>query len=198
MPDVEGRLDMCYTVNNKGAVKVEEKFTATPGAKVSNLFRFGMQMPMPARFDRIEYYGRGPVENYVDRKSAADLGLYTQSVAEQFYNYIKPQETGNKTDVRRWLQLDKGGTGLEITSDATYSASALNYSLDGLSEAALRPQAHSQQVPQVPYVNVLFDKAQMGLGCINTWGAWPLPQYLLPYGDYEFSFKLTPVKHRLR
>lgn len=198
MPGVEGRLDMCYTVNNKGAVKVDEKFTATPGAKVSNLFRFGMQMPMPSRFDRIEYYGRDPVENYVDRKSAADLGLYTQSVADQFYNYIKPQETGNKTDVRRWLQLDKGGTGLEITSDAPFSASALNYSLDELSDEAVRPQSHSQQVPQAPYVNVLFDKAQMGLGCINTWGAWPLPQYLLPYGDYEFSFKLTPVKHRVR
>lgn len=194
MPGVKGTLNMSYTINNAGEVLVDEKFSATPGADVSHLFRFGMEMPMPGSYDRIEYYGRGPLENYADRNNAADLGLYKQSVDEQFYAYIRPQETGTKTDIRRWCQLDKSGRGLEITASAPFSASALNYSLDELSEWSLR-RTHSQQVPKVPYVNVLFDKAQMGLGCIDSWHAWPLPQYMLPYGDYDFTFKLTPVKH---
>ncbi len=193
MPSVSAKLQLTYTINNEGAVLVNESLKADPSAKVSHMFRFGMQLPMPVEFDNIEYYGRGPGENYADRNHGADLGLYRQSVSEQFYPYIRPQETGNKTDVRVWRQLNHGGAGLEITAAAPFSASALNYTIESLDDGTAKSQSHSQQVAKADLTNLLIDKAQMGLGCVDSWGAWPLEQYLLPYGDYDFTFLLTPV-----
>ena len=184
---------MTYTINNAGTVKVEEKLTADKNAKVSPMFRFGVQMPMPESFDRIEYYGRGPVENYVDRTQAADLGVYSQTVAEQFYPYIRPQENGNKTDIRYWRQINHAGKGLEITASVPFSASALNYTVESLDEGAAKAQGHSQEVAKAPLANLLIDKQQMGLGCIDSWGAVPMRKYMMPYGDYDFTFIMKPV-----
>ena len=92
--------------------------------KVPDMFRFGMQMQMPDEFYRINYYGRGPVENYSDRNHATDLGIYRQTVAEQFYPYIRPQETGTKTDIRWWRQLNEAGSGLQFVAEAPFSASS--------------------------------------------------------------------------
>ncbi|MEZ3597948.1 MAG: DUF4981 domain-containing protein [Paramuribaculum sp.] len=195
MPSVHGQLAMTYTINNEGAVLVDEQFTADKSAEVSHLFRFGMQMPMPKDFDTIEFYGRGPGENYADRNQSADLGIYRQKVADQFYPYIRPQETGNKTDVRYWRQLNHAGKGLEIRASEPFSASALHYTIDSLDDGTRKHQRHSQQVPEADLTNLLFDKAQMGLGCIDSWGAWPLEKYLLPYGDYRFTFMLSPVSN---
>lgn len=197
MPSVRGTLTMTYTIDGEGDIRIDENFKATAGADVPGLLRFGLQMPMPARYDRISYYGRGPVENYADRKSAADLGIYNQTVAEQFYPYIRPQETGTKSDIRAWQQLDMSGNGLEIVAAEPFSASALNYSIESLDEGLDKGQRHSQLVEPVPYVNLLLDKAQMGLGCVNSWGAMPLEQYQLPYGDYAFTLRLSPVSSAL-
>ena len=193
VPAVSARLTMTYTINNAGTVKVEEKLTADKNAKVSPMFRFGVQMPMPESFDRIEYYGRGPVENYVDRTQAADLGVYSQTVAEQFYPYIRPQENGNKTDIRYWRQINHAGKGLEITASVPFSASALNYTVESLDEGAAKAQGHSQEVAKAPLANLLIDKQQMGLGCIDSWGAVPMRKYMMPYGDYDFTFIMKPV-----
>lgn len=197
MPSVSGKLTMTYVINNAGAVKVTEDFKADKAAKVSGLYRFGMQMPMPVEFDEIEYYGRGPGENYVDRNHSADLGIYRQKVADQFYPYIRPQENGNKTDIRVWRQLDKAGNGLEIIAAAPFSASALNYTIESLDDGEEKAQSHSELVEKVDFTNLLLDKAQMGLGCVDSWKSRPLEKYQLPYGDYTFTFMLTPVKHKL-
>ncbi len=195
VPAVSARLTMTYTINNAGTVKVEEKLTADKNAKVSPMFRFGVQMPMPESFDRIEYYGRGPVENYVDRTQAADLGVYSQTVAEQFYPYIRPQENGNKTDIRYWRQINHAGKGLEIIASVPFSASALNYTVESLDEGAAKAQGHSQEVAKAPLANLLIDKQQMGLGCIDSWGAVPMRKYMMPYGDYDFTFIMKPVSN---
>ncbi|MBD5330797.1 MAG: DUF4981 domain-containing protein [Bacteroides sp.] len=196
MPTVKSALQLTYTINNAGAILVNEKMTALEkDAKVPNMFRFGMQMPMPESFDRIEYFGRGPGENYADRQQSADFGLYVQSVADQFYPYIRPQENGNKTDIRFWRQINHAGTGLEIVAAEPFSASALNYTIESLDEGDRKAQGHSQEVEKAPFTNLLIDKVQMGLGCIDSWGAWPRKEYLLPYGDYDFTFLLTPVKN---
>lgn len=109
-----------------------------------HLFRFGMTMEMPARYDRIRYYGRGAHENYADRLSSADLGLYAQRVADQYHDeYVRPQESGTKCDVRWWQVLDSSGSGLEIVSDAPFSASALPYSTAALDVSNFPPQQHS-------------------------------------------------------
>lgn len=195
MKNVFAKLYLTYVINNEGAIKVTQKMTADKNAKVSPMFRFGMQMQMPKCFETVEYYGRGPVENYSDRNHSTDLGIYRQSVDEQFYSYIRPQETGTKTDIRWWKQLNAGGNGLKVVGDAPFSASALHYTICSLDDGEQKDQRHSPEVQKADLTNLIIDKAQMGLGCVNSWGALPLPQYMLPYGDYEFTFILTPVKH---
>lgn len=193
MKQVSAKLNLTYVINNKGAVKVTQKMTVDPQAKVSPMFRFGMQMQMPKSFETVEYYGRGPIENYSDRNHSTDLGIYRQSVDEQFYSYIRPQENGTKTDIRWWKQLNAANRGLQIVADAPFSASALHYTIESLDDGWGKDQRHSPEVEKADLTNLCIDKAQMGLGCVNSWGAWPLPQYQVPYADYEFSFVLTPV-----
>ena len=197
MKEVSARLALTYTINNAGAVKVTQKMTADKQAKVSDMFRFGMQLVMPEEYEQISYYGRGPVENYSDRKTATDLGIYHQTVDEQFYAYIRPQENGTKSDIRWWKQLDASGSGLEFVAEAPFSASALHYTMESLDSGWEKTQYHSNEVEKAPLTNVLIDKAQMGLGCITSWGTLPLPEYRLPYGDYEFTFIMTPVRHQV-
>ena len=197
IPAVKGQLALTYLINNRGAIQVTQQLTADKSAKVSDMFRFGMQLQMPRSFETIEYYGRGPVENYADRNHNTFLGRYRQSVDSQFYPYVRPQENGNKTDLRWWRVLNVGGNGLEIKAEAPFSASALHYTIESLDEGTRKIQRHSNEVEQADLTNVLIDKAQMGLGCIDSWGALPLEKYCLPYQDYSFTFTLTPVQHCL-
>jgi beta-galactosidase len=189
-----GTLAMTYEIDGKGAVKVTEAFSAIPGKEAAELFRFGMQIVMPHRFDRVVYYGRGPVENYADRKASEFIGIYDQSVDEQFYPYIRPQETGTKSDLRWWNVMDPAGNGLRITAEAPFSASALHYTVDSLDEGLEKRNLHSPEIPEADLTNVLVDKVQMGLGCVTSWGALPRDEYRLPYGDYTFTFLLTPLR----
>lgn len=195
MKAVKGKLFLTYVINNEGAVKVTQKMEAGKEEKVSDMFRFGMQMQMPENFNEVEYYGRGPVENYADRNHSTLIGKYRQTVAEQFYPYIRPQETGTKTDLRWWRVLNISGNGLQFVGDAPFSA--LNYSIESLDDGVQKDQRHSPEVAKAPFTNLCIDKVQMGLGCVNSWGTLPLEKYRVPYQDYEFSFILTPVRHKV-
>ena len=197
IPAVRGQLALTYVINNRGAIQVTQQLTADKSAKVSDMFRFGMQLQMPRSFETLEYYGRGPVENYADRNHNTFLGRYRQSVDSQFYPYVRPQENGNKTDLRWWRVLNVGGNGLEVRAEAPFSASALHYTIESLDEGPRKIQRHSNEVEQADLTNVLIDKVQMGLGCIDSWGALPLEEYRLPYQEYSFTFTLTPVQHCL-
>ncbi|MFI3258575.1 MAG: glycoside hydrolase family 2 TIM barrel-domain containing protein [Rikenellaceae bacterium] len=194
--EIETPLTLSYTINNDGAIKVTQKMTANKDKEVSNMFRFGMQVAMPKSYNTVEFYGRGPIENYSDRMNSTLLGEYRQSVEEQFYKYIRPQETGTKSDLRWWRVLDKSGNGLEFCSDAPISASALNYTIESLDDGASKGQSHSPEVEKAPFTNVCVDKVQMGLGCVNSWNALPLPEYQIPYADYEFNLLITPVSNK--
>ncbi len=191
---VTALLEIQYRIGAGGAVLVRERLHAAADTGAPALMRFGMRMRLPARCDRIDYYGRGPWENYADRKDGAFLGRYRQTVEEQFYPYIRPQETGTKSDVRRWRQADLAGRGVEITAPEPFSASALHYSRESLDEGLEKRQGHSQEIAPDKAVWLSIDKAQYGLGCVNSWGALPLPQYRLPYGDYDFCFLIRPVR----
>jgi beta-galactosidase len=197
MPSVSAKLLLTYQMTREGKIKVTQQLVADKSAKVANMFRFGMQLQMPENDEYIQYYGKGPFENYIDRNNASFIGLYNQTVDEQFYPYVRPQETGTKTGVRWWQQTSRGGMGLKFYSDTALSISALHYSIESLDDGWEKHQRHSALVPQVNYTNVCIDKVQMGLGGINSWGAIPLDKYLLHYGDYEFSFMIEPVKHQL-
>lgn len=193
MKNVSAKLYLTYLINNNGAVKVTQKMVADKSAKISDMFRFGMQMQMPADYDRIEFYGRGPIENYADRNNSTGIGKYRQTVDEQYYPYVRPQETGNKTDIRWWKQTTVAGDGLEFVSEAPFSASALHYTIDSLDDGVKKDQRHSPEVSKADLTNLCIDKVQMGLGCIDSWGSLPIPEYRLPYGDYEFSFVMKPI-----
>ena len=197
MPDVSSKLSLTYVINNKGAIKVTQKILTTNETKISNMFRFGMQIQMPHSFETIEYYGRGPMENYSDRNHYTDLGIYRQSVTEQFYPYIRPQENGTKTDIRWWRIVNKAGNGIEIVSAAPFSASALHYTIESLDEGWSKRQGHSPEVEETDLTNLCIDKKQAGLGGVNSWGAIALPKYQIPYGNYEFTFILTPIQNVL-
>ncbi len=193
MEAVQAKLALTYTISNTGAIVVNQKMTTTKDAKVASLFRFGMQLTLPARYNGVKYYGRGPVENYNDRKSASFVGLYEQTVDEQFHDYQRPQETGNKTDLRFYELSDNHHNTLHITSDTLFSASALHYKMSDLDDGDSKRQNHPEYLRKGDtYVNI--DLGQMGMGCVNSWGAWPLRQYQLPYGDYDFTFLLKPTK----
>lgn len=197
MPDVQGILSMTYSISGRGAVKVVEDFAATQGAAVADAFRFGLRLDMPSDFDTVEYYGRGPWENYSDRKNASPIGLYRQSVAEQFYPYIRPQETGTKSDLRWWNVLDISGNGLNFRSTGAFSASALNYTQESLDEGAQKANRHSSEVSPAGMTCLCIDGEQMGVGCVNSWGAIPRDEYLLHYSSRSFVLLITPVFHRL-
>ncbi len=194
MPQVDALLNMTYTVLPDGRVNVSEDFKATPRKEIPEMLRFGMRMRMPLSFDTVEYYGRGPEENYADRKQSADLGRYTRKVAVMPYPYIRPQETGTRSDLRWWRVVNPAGKGLEIVSGAPFSASALNYSVESLDEGKAKRNTHFSEVTPSDFTEVCFDLRQSGLACINSWGARPLEQYRIPYGDYRFDFTLVPLR----
>lgn len=197
LPDLSAVLTLTYEMNAEGEIKVKEDMSVDKSKeKMPHLFRFGMQLVMPQHFDRIDYYGRGPVENYADRKYSQHIGRYRQLVKDQYYPYIRPQESGTKTDIRWWKVLDIDGRGLLIRSDNPFSASALNFLQEDLDDGLHKEQRHSGELEPRKLTAVSFDLRQMGLGCINSWGAWPLPSYVLPYENYTFNFVLSPVRKR--
>lgn len=187
-------LQLTYLINNKGCIKVTQKMVTDKHNKVANLFRFGMQLKMPKSFEYIDYYGRGPIENYSDRNHATDLGIYHQTVTEQYHPYLRPQENGNKTDIRWWNISNIQGDGLNIVAQAPFSGSALHYSIADLDGGMEKGQTHAAELTESNSTYLLIDKTQQGLACENSWGALPEAPYLLPYADYEFTFILTPLK----
>ena len=197
LPDVKAEMTIVYRINGDGEIAVTQQFTADKEARISDMYRFGMRFEMPSEYDRIQYYGRGPGETYSDRKEHAAIGRWEQRVDEQYYPYIRPQESGNKSDVRWWRQVDVDGTGLMFTSDAPFGISALPYSIEELDEGVAKKQRHTNDLKGNGAVNICIDKLQTGLNCVNSWGCIPLEKYRVPYADYCLKFKITPVKHSL-
>jgi beta-galactosidase len=197
LPEVSSQLTLQYEVNSKGQIAVDEKLTVDKTADVKKMpvpLRFGMQLVLPREFDQIRYYGRGPWENYRDRKYSSPVGIYQQTVSEQFYPYVRPQETGNKSDIRWWQLSDPDGRGLKVTSDILFNASALHFTTDDLDDGEKKDQQHSGELQERKLTTLNIDLEQMGLGCIDSWGSWPLKEYQMEYRDYEFRFLLTPVQ----
>ena len=195
MADVQATLRMTYTINGEGEISVEQAMTTTAGANVSNMFRYGMRVELPAAYNVIEYYGRGEVENYADRKSAADIGLYTQKVAEQYNEKMaRPQESGTHSDLRYYELKNTAGAGLRIIAETAFSASALPYSQEAMDVTVGPLQRHSGDLKADTNTYLCFDLEQQGLGCINSWGALPLDKYMVEYKDYTFRFIISPVR----
>ena len=192
MENVKGSLELKYTLKPDGTLVVEQNFDADNQEKGPEMFRFGMQLQMPQRFNSIEYYGRGPVENYCDRNSSEFIGQYAARTADEYFEYIRPQESGNHTDIRTFSVIDKlTGEGLTFIGNAPMECSALNYLVEDLDDGVDKDKKwgrHSGDLTPRKLTQVHVQQKQLGLGCVNSWGAWPLEQYRLPYKDYNFKF----------
>ena len=197
MPSVKGKLTLTYALTADGEVIVRQQLAADKTAEVSPMFRYGMQLQMPRQYQTVKYYGRGPAENYSDRHDSEFLGVYENKVADEYFAYVRPQESGNHTDVRWFRVIDAKGRGLEFYSNAPMEASALCYLTEDLDDGVSKDDRigrHSGDLIERPLTQVHIQQRQMGLGCVNSWGAWPRKEYLLPYGDYDFTFGIRPVK----
>ena len=197
LADQKATLTMTYTLTAEGEVIIREQLTTDKDAKVSDMFRYGMQLQMPKQFDRVEYYGRGPAENYIDRNSSEFIGVYNNKVQDEYFEYVRPQESGNHTDIRWFRVLDGQGNGLEFYSNAPMEASALPYTMDQLDDGMHKDKAwghHSGDLIPAGKTQVFIQQRQFGLGCVNSWGAWPRDEYRLGYGDKDFTFAIKPIR----
>ena len=197
LPDVKSRLVMTYTMLPEGRLVVNQHLIVDKNAKkMPGLPRFGMQMVMPGEYDIVEYYGRGPEENYSDRHSATFLGHYIQSVASQYWGYVRPQESGNHTDVRRWTVRNANGYGLTFYGPKPLECATLNYLTADLDDGMIKEdtQSHSGDLVPRPFSVVTIADRQMGLGCIDSWGAWPMEKYRIPYADQSYTFVVEPSR----
>lgn len=200
MPDVKATLTMTYTLTENGEIIVRQQLATEKDAKVSDMFRYGMQLQMPAGYRMVKYHGRGPVENYIDRNSSEFIGIYESTAdRDEYFPYVRPQESGNHTDVRWFRVCGENGLGLEFYGDAPIECSALCYLTEDLDDGPSKDKKigrHSGDLIARPLTQVHVQQRQFGLGCVNSWGAWPLPQYQLKYGDKDFRFAIKPIRNK--
>lgn len=195
MPSTGATLHLSYLIDKDGKIIYRQRMIkGTKEGAPKYMFRYGMQLAMPKDFSYVSYYGRGPLENYVDRQTNCLIGKYTSSVEDQFYSYIRPQETGLKSDVRYWMVVDKNGDGLGFIANEPLYASTLEYSIESLDEYPKKRNMHTELVKKDPTSqHVQIDWLHMGLGTINSWGELPLTKYLVPYQDYDKTLTIYPV-----
>ncbi len=190
-----------YTIYGSSDIVVRNQFNKI-SEKTPEMPRMGMQMQLPEEFVNLKWLGRGPHENYADRKSSAEVGLYESTVADQYVPYIRPSENGYKTDTR-WLTLtDDNGTGVLVSGAPLICFSALNYIHDDFESpgklSQYRPDAksantHTNDLKPRDLVNLNIDLGQMGVGGDDSWGAPIHPEYRLLERKYEYSFRIRPV-----
>ena len=176
-----------YTVYGSGDIQITS--TLKPGANLPMIPEVGNMMTIPKEFDHVTWYGKGPDENYIDRQTGYDVGIYQKTVDEFFVDYIKPQETGNRTGVR-WVSLtNEQGVGLLAKSEKQMEFNALFYTPEQLSN-----YLHSYMLPEGQDITLRLNYRQMGLGGDNSWGAKPLTPYQIPADQtYEYTYTLKPI-----
>ena len=189
----EAHLRMVYTLQDDGSLRVEQHLEK---GDMPSPFRVGMEMALAPQYDLMTYYGRGVVENYADRQVAATIGKYTTRVSDEYYPYIRPQETGNHTDLRYMTLHDEVGQGITIVGEQPFSGSALPYTTADLDDGETKTAHRSHGNLLTPHKGVYLhiDKVQQGLGCIDSWQSTPLPEYMLTAPTYDFTFYLYPNK----
>jgi beta-galactosidase len=177
---------LTYTVYGNGDIVIDNNFESA--MDLPSLPRFGMQMGIPGRFCTMTWYGRGPHESYWDRKTSAAVGLYSGFISSLIHPYIRPQEVGNRTDVRWGAWTDEEGRGLLVAGRPLLNISAWPFTMWMLERAE-----HTFELYPARDLTLNIDWKQMGVGGDNSWGARPHPEYTLPPASYHYSFRITPL-----
>ncbi|ALI98863.1 glycoside hydrolase family 2 TIM barrel-domain containing protein [Rufibacter tibetensis] len=182
-----------YLIQNDGAVQVTASMDMT-GIEMPELPRFGMRMQLDDKYENLQYYGRGPWENYSDRKASSLVGLYSDKVENQYYQlYIRPQESGNKTDVR-WVELtNNAGNGIVVEGLQPINFTALNYTAEDIDEGPKKINRHPVDLKEQDFVSLHIDLKQRGLGGDDSWGRLPHDPYRLTEKKYTYSYLIRPI-----
>ena len=192
--DGDAEMIQHYAIEPNGSLLATNHFKAIKGEH-KLLMRAGNNLTLNKQLSTIDFYGRGPWENYSDRKSASLVGLYKQKLDEQYFPYARPQESGNKSDVR-WVSLTNAkGKGLRFEfTDSLLNFSALPYTLDDLDPEVEKKQYHSGELTKRDAIFMHLDLNQIGLQGIDSWGSEPLKQYRIPFSDFSYSYRVIPLK----
>jgi beta-galactosidase len=190
LPAVGGHSEMTYDIYPDGTIDIITKYTPGTDGDVSNRIpRFGNRMELSPGFDQVTWFGRGPDPTYADRK-LEKVGVYSSSVSEDWVEYSRPQENGNKEDVR-WISFtDSTGFGIKFTADSLISSSASHYHRDDMERSRYRWQMEARQSV---FVNI--DHQQMGVGGINSWSprALPEPGFRVLNGEMHYKYRIEPL-----
>ena len=208
---LDATLQLKYVMTPAGNLVVTQSLNVNPEAKQQTqnnmdkqsirevhpqpqLMRFGMNLQVKKEFDQIEYYGKGPRENYIDRNNSESLAIWKQTVAEQYYPYIRPQESGTKTQVRWWAITNNEGKGLCFAGAQPLECQTLEYTEKDLQPTREKRQFHSGDLIAEPFNDVHISLRSMGIGCVNSWGAWPRREYQMPWQNYTYTYIIQPLK----
>ncbi|WP_462158840.1 beta-galactosidase, LacZ type [Pseudoalteromonas sp. GB56] len=189
LPTLNSNASIEYTVGRGGDVLVDYQATLEKG--LPEMPRFGLKMQMPEGFEQVQWYGRGPWENYQDRKFAANLGVYSASVADLYFPYIRPQENGNRSDTR-WLEIrNDQGEGLRVIGEPKFDFTAHHNTIADFDYPKIGANRHISDIQPRPLTELVFDLRQRGVGGDNSWGATPYDEYrLLPNKQQEYRLRL--------
>jgi len=183
-----------YLVYGDGAMEVDS--VLQPGGSLPDLPRVGMQFRIPGEFRNVAWYGRGPQENYWDRNTAAAVGRYSAPIEQMWFPYPRPQETGNRTDVRWATLTNPGAAGWKVTGMPTFYFSAWPFHPEEIDHFApsVPGHRHPSEIAMSGDITVNVDYRQMGIGGDDGWGARPHAEYTLPANrEYRYQFRLEPV-----
>ncbi len=187
-PDKQCIFEMIYTITSDGTIEINCDFKIG-SLELPELPRLGLYFKTPRTFDHVQWYGRGPFENYVDRKSAAHIGIYKKKITDMAHEYISPQETGNREDIRRLVLQNINGVQLQIIGKPTFGFSTLPYTPEAITQEQ-QGSMHQYDLKKDNDISVCLDHLQMGVGGTDSWGAYPLNKYRYQAADYTFSFHL--------
>ncbi len=192
LSQVKGEQKIVYKIHGNGKIDIESRITLKKG-KLPDMPRFGMRWELPVNFDHLKYYGRGPHENYIDRKSSAFVGLYQSKVADQYFNYVRPQENGYKTEVR-WFELtNENGIGIKVSGEKPLGFSTLHNPIEDFDQETHADYRHTNDIVKKDGVFITTDLMMMGVAGDNSWGARPYEEYAVPAKDYSFKFSIEPI-----
>ena len=210
LPNIQSFYTTTFLINSEGEIKISNDFQYRGYLKDAQIPRFGMNIQIPKDYNNVSWYGRGPHENYIDRTDSAFMGIYNSSVRELGFDYSRPQENGYRTETK-WLEMkNKNGIGIKIFGDPYISFSAHYNTIEDFDDGVrkkepgekrsarnrmVKKQRKPVDIEERDFISLNIDLKQMGVGGDNSWGARPLPKYLIQPGNYKYSFVIKPISN---